>query len=396
MRGWPWTGRPELVVGEFGPRLWRRPVRIPLADVRSHVQVSGVTGMGKTRFLANLFLELLGHGQAATLLDPHGDAARLVLDELIARGDYDDDQLIERVIYLDLPAASRHGRGVPYNVLRQPHLDPHTVARSVLEALRRAWPSLDQGQAPMFENVVLAGTFVLLVHDLPLTRLHELLIHDRWREQLLERIDDPAVVGFFRDRWARWGRERPLLIESCLRRVFLLAFSPVLRHSLGQTENLLNLRRLMDQGRSLIVNLAVDDPDARRLLGCLLTVGFEQAALSRASAPAVGRSHVLLLDEFSEFAGQSSEAVSRMLALCRKFGLSLVLAHQTWTQTTAQLQGALQNVGTMVTFRQGRSDASIPCWSSMTSLSGPAVDPIRSTVHSPSSGKRTGSRHCRT
>ena len=115
----------------------------------------------------------------------------------------------------------------------------------------------------------------------------------------------------------------------------------------------------MDDGRSLIVNLALPDPDARRLLGCLLTVGFEQAALSRAAqaAPERGPEHFLLLDEFAEFASQSAESLARILAQCRKFGLSLVLAHQTWSQTSPELQGALQNAGVTITFRLGRPDA---------------------------------------
>ena len=37
------------------------------------------------------------------------------------------------------------------------------------------------------------------------------------------------VVDFFHLRFDRWGREAPLMIESTLRRIFLLTFSPALR-----------------------------------------------------------------------------------------------------------------------------------------------------------------------
>ena len=359
MRGWPWSRTPRLALGHYGPRPFARTLRLPIEELRSHLQISGVTGSGKTRLLAQLFLELYRQGQAVTLLDPHGDASRLILRQLVAQGPDRQDATMDRLVYLDLPGAAAAGHYLPFNVLRQPHLDPHTSARSVLEALRRAWPSLDEGQAPAFENVILASVFVLIVNRLPLTRLQDVLLDAGWREQLLARVEDETVLGFFRGRLARWGRERALLVESSLRRIFLLAFAPVLRHSLGQEENLLDLRQLMDDGRSLIVNLALPDPDARRLLGCLLTVGFEQAALSRASQPAAerGPDHVLLLDEFAEFASQSATSLARMLALCRKFGLSLALAHQTWSQTSASLQGALQNAGVTISFRLGRADA---------------------------------------
>ena len=95
------------------------------------------------------------------------------------------------------------------------------------------------------------------------------------------------------------------------------------------------------------------------ILGCLLTVAAEQGALSRASRPPAERrtTHHLFIDEFSEFSAQSEEALARMLSLTRKYGLFLVMAHQTWSQASGRLEGALQNVGLEVAFRLGSFDA---------------------------------------
>ncbi len=46
-----------------------------------------------------------------------------------------------------------------------------------------------------------------------------------------------------------------------------------------------------------------------------------------------------------------------MLSLTRKVGLFAVLAHQTWSQASRRMRGALQNVGLEVAFRLGRQDA---------------------------------------
>lgn len=46
-----------------------------------------------------------------------------------------------------------------------------------------------------------------------------------------------------------------------------------------------------------------------------------------------------------------------MLSQSRKFGLFLVMAHQTWSQASSRLRGALQNVGLETVFRLGREDA---------------------------------------
>jgi len=349
----------QIPVGSFGPAFFRVPVSLAVADLTSHVHITGTTNSGKSRLLAHLALSLIERGEGVTLLDPHGDAARLVMAHLVAGGIYADPAAFDRITYLDLPAAARRGRYTPLNILEQP-FDTPTTARLVLEAFRRAWPALDNGVAPAFENAVLSGVSVLVHHRLPVVFLHDLLTDPAWRIDLLKEIADPTVRGFF-TRMDKWGsREQAMYLESTLRRAFLLSFSPVLRYSLGQTENRLGpFRGRMDRGQSLIVNLALPDPDARRLLGSFLTVFAEQGARQRADTEAAvrGRDHTLILDEFADLSAQSGTALQHILEECRKFGLGLVLAHQSGAQLTEGIRGALGNVGTTVVFRLGRRDA---------------------------------------
>ena len=358
LRGW---FTPKIPLGAFGPRLFRQTVSLPVNDLTSHIHVIGTTGSGKSRFLAGLILNLLERGQALTVIDPHGDLVRLVMAQLVARGRFQDERLFERLIFLDIPAAERQGRYLPFNVLRQ-SLPVHSLAANVKEAFHRAWPALSDGAAPMFDTLIQDGAKVLASNDLPLTRLYRLLSDRVFRELLLERERDPEIVHFFRDQFERLPpRDQLIQAGSALRRAHLLTFSPVLRHSLGQAENLLNFRQLIDDGRSVLINLALPDADSRRLLGCLLTVFAEQGALSRSDLPADQRTpiHHLFIDEWSEFAAQSEVALARILSLTRKVGLFAVLAHQTWSQADQRMQGALQNVGLQVTFRLGRNDAEL-------------------------------------
>src|SRR5664280_2410424 len=146
--------------------------------------------------------------------------------------------------------------------------------------------------------------------------------------------------------------------ESTLNRVDLLTLSPLLRHGLGAPDNALDFRAILDSGTSMVVNLAIQSPDTRRLLGCLLTVGMESAAMSRADLPASQRTpHHLILDEFSQFLAQSEEALTRMLSETRKYALFCVMANQNWSQTSDRLRGALQNIGLEIILKAGREDA---------------------------------------
>ena len=126
-----------IPLGTYGPLFFPLTFSVSREMIRTHIHCIGVSGVGKSRFLAGLFLTLLNHGLSATLIDPHGDLARLVLAHLIKSGFYNTPQAFKRLLYLDLPAAERQGLFLPYNVLNLPY-DGYTTARNVLEALRRA------------------------------------------------------------------------------------------------------------------------------------------------------------------------------------------------------------------------------------------------------------------
>jgi hypothetical protein len=333
----------------------KRTLRISKKQARAHMHILGKTGSGKSYFLAGLFLAMHDIGMPVTLIDPHGDLAELVLAHLAQRGVFTDPAAYDRLVYLDLPAAAAQGKYLPFNYLEQPY-DDHAMAELVAEAARRAWPELATG-APTFENILKHSVIALRQNQQPLTRLADLLVDKDYREQLLTNVTDDQVVRFFHMRMDQWGRDEAHMKESTLNRADLLTLSPFLRHSLGALENRLSFRELIDSGCSLIVNLALPHHDARRLFGCLLTVGMESAALSRADNLTERTPHHLMIDEFSQFMAQSETALTRMLSETRKYELFCVMAHQNWSQASERLKGALQNVGIEVILKAGRMDA---------------------------------------
>lgn len=313
----------------------------------------GVTGQGKSKFLAHFTASNILQGVGCCLIDPHSDLARDTVMILADNGFFNTQQGYHRLIYIDL---SNQDRFYPFNYLKQPY-SVHEIARHFVKVCQRAWPALADGSAPVFENIMLHAAVLLSQNDLPLTKLNELLTVKAYRDTLLENCTDGDVVNFFRNQFDTWGRDAPMLIGSSLRRASLLSFTPTLKYTLGQKENRFPFRSLMDQNISVIVNLGGLDEQTQRILGCLLTVGFEEAALSREDLPEYKRTlYHLILDEFSMFSAQSEEALSRVLSLARKYGLFLTLAHQTGSQLQERLLGALQNA-MPIFFRLGYDDA---------------------------------------
>jgi hypothetical protein len=94
------------------------------------------------------------------------------------------------------------------------------------------------------------------------------------------------------------------------------------------------------------------------LLGSLFMAKLQLAAFSRANIPIEARvPFYLYIDEFQNFA---SESFGVVLSEARKYGLSLIMAHQTLEQIPKELRSViLGNAGIQVYFRMNRQDAEL-------------------------------------
>lgn len=189
--------------------------------------------------------------------------------------------------------------------------------------------------------------------------LPKLLTDVGFRRQLLGRVKNREVISFWKDRYDRWGREKPGMIESVLNKVTAFTLNPQLRLILGAQDNLLNFKRIMDEEKVLLVDLGRCDGETRRLLGSLIMTGFEQAARSRKYSFNKRRSFYWTVDEFQDFSANDggNQTLSQILSESRKFGLHLTLAHQSLSQLDDRMKGALGNIQLKVVFGVSRLDA---------------------------------------
>ena len=110
----------------------------------------------------------------------------------------------------------------------------------------------------------------------------------------------------------------------------------------------------------LIINLAKGrlGADVSNILGGLIVSNLAHAAYSRQNVPEVQRKEFFLyIDEFHSF---TSTVFADMLSELRKYKLALILSHQHTSQLDQNvLEAILGNVGTLMSFRVGATDAAI-------------------------------------
>jgi hypothetical protein len=206
--------------------------------------------------------------------------------------------------------------------------------------------------------MLLASSTVLIQNGLPITAMPRLLTDKPYRDMLLQNVTDPEVVSYYKYRFDHWGRETADKVESTLNKVFNLTFSKPLRYTLGQRENALEFRRILDEGISVVYDLGgIADQDTQTFLGCLLTVGYEVAALSRGrTLTSQRREHHLMVDEFSRFSTKSEKSLTTMLSQTRKFNVFSTMAHQNFGPQDEGLRRSLGNA-TRIAFKVNREDA---------------------------------------
>jgi hypothetical protein len=355
---WPWAkdivlgGTVPLPFADLFNHLLPFQCRLSEKEQAYHAAIFGASGSGKSKLLQSIFLQHLSKGHGVGLIDPHADLALDILKSLIAAGYFRKEEAFEQLIFLDCA----NGSFVPFNVLNQ-HYDPHTTALNALEGMIRVWPELEQ--APLFQTLFLASVTTLIACKLPITPyLYHILTDGQFRNACLREVTDPLIHQTFRNYYEKLGRDQAQAAGSTLRRAFLISYSPVIRNALGQPDNWLDFRKIMNSGKSIIISLGGLEDETKRLIGAMLMVAIEQAALSRVDI-SERRPFTLLVDEWGSFAAQD-RTIATILSQCRKFALRLYLAAQSLSQvSTHRLSGALENCRLMIAFALGRASAEI-------------------------------------
>jgi type IV secretory pathway TraG/TraD family ATPase VirD4 len=315
---------------------------------RRHAYVVGSTGTGKSTLLLNLIHQDMLAGRGVTVLDVHGDLAAAITERVPARRTND-------AIVFD--AAADHV--VSFNPLACP--DParvDQVTSGVVSAMRKLYDSW----GPRLENVLRHAVFVAVEQQGTLLDMLKLLIDDAYRETVVARVSDEVVRSFWQREYASWsGQYKTEAVSSVTNKLLPFLTSRQLRAiTSGAARQSLSLRRVMDEGKILVVNLSRGrlGQDNATLLGSLLLTSIEQAAMTRAELPeAERRDHFLYLDEFQSLVTPSTAI---MLSESRKYRLALTLSHQLTRQLDQDTyHSVIGNAGSIISFRVGLEDAEL-------------------------------------
>lgn len=316
------------------------------SDRLFHSFILGQTGTGKSTLVSNLIKQDIANGEGLCLLDPHGDLSEGLKAALPA------DAIHWNIGDPDCPFG--------YNPLSYVVEEYRPlVASGIIDALKSQWAD---AWGVRMEHLLRFAVLALLSR--PGSSLQDIIpmyTDKAFRRKVLQSVTDAAVLDF-------WTKEVPKMnyktafdgVAPIANKLGAFLSHPVVRRALCDPKQPIRFRKVMDEGRVLVVNLSKGrlGRDISGVLGGLILSMIANAAMTREETQEHRRRPFFVyVDEFASF---TTETTAHMLSELRKYRVSLTLAGQYLSGVNTSITDAiLGNVGTIISFRIGVQDAPI-------------------------------------
>jgi hypothetical protein len=300
-----------------------KPIYITPKTRSTHMHIIGASGEGKSKFMEHLIREDIINNNGLCLIDPHGYLYNDIIRWCETKGMLDRAKP-KKIILFDPP---ERGWTFGFNPLGVSTAELAFHVDAMVKACAKVWGGENSDRTPLLKRCLRILFHVLAEKKLSLLEA-QLLINPTdsvVREYLTSDIQDNNI----KQQWDYFNilKPKPFYDEfgSTINRMMEFLSSPIIRNIIGQIENTIDFRKIMDEGWILLVNLAASNrisDDNARLLGTLIINDLFMKARGR---PEGSRPFYLYIDECARYI---NEDIGRILDECRKFGLHLILAHQ--------------------------------------------------------------------
>lgn len=317
-------------------------------DRRRHAYIIGKSGVGKSKLMELLVRQDIEYGYGLCLIDPHGDTIDDILPS-IPESRIDDVCIIDPSD-INFPAS--------FNPLA--NIDPsfkHQLTQGLIEVMEKQFGA---NWTPRLEHVFRFTCLALLDYPHATMRGMISMLSDRnYRQKVVEYIEDDMVKRFWAIEFADWSEKFDTeAIIPLVNKLGQFLSNPMLRNIFGQKENKIDLEKLMNEKKIILINLSKGKigEENSSFFGSMFITKIKQAGMARATLPQAERNDFYLyVDEFQNLVTDTFE---NLLSEARKYGLCLTVAHQYVGQLLPKVEAAvLGNTGTIIIFRVGGEDA---------------------------------------
>ncbi|MCA9371805.1 type IV secretion system DNA-binding domain-containing protein [Candidatus Woesebacteria bacterium] len=331
----------------------RRPICVHLKDRMRHMYIIGKTGVGKSELLKEIIKQDIEKGRGVCVIDPHGD----LIDDTLR---YIPPNRAEDVIHFD-PSDTERPMGL--NLLEaQTEEQKHFITGAIINLMYKLYDPQRTGIiGPRFEHAVRNAMLTIMSEEgSTFIEIVRVLTDQKYVQELLPKVQDPIVRRYWTDQIAQTSDfHKSEVLDYIVSKFGRFVTNKMMRNIIGQSKSAFDFRKVMDDGKILLINLSKGKlgEENSTFLGLLIIPKILAAAMSRVDTPEEKRrDFFLFVDEFQNFATPDFAVI---LSEARKYRLSLTVANQFIGQMDEEVKNAVfGNVGTMISFRVGVTDAS--------------------------------------
>lgn len=341
-----------LYLGKSVYRGQEREIYMDLKDRRRHTYIIGKTGTGKSEFLKDMAIQDIEAGNGIAVIDPHGDLVEDLLQMM-------PPERAEDVIYFN---PSDLERPIGLNIM-EAHTEEqmHFVASSIIGLMYKLYDPHRTGiVGPRFEHAIRNAMLTIMCKPgSTFIEMVRILTDPKFVEDYLPYVKDGMVKRYWTDQIANTSDfHKSETLDYIVSKFGRFVTNKTMRNIIGQPESSFDFRKAMDSKKIILCNLSkgiLGEEDAK-FLGLILVPKILTAAMSRQDMPMDQREDFFLyVDEFQNFATEDFAAI---LSEARKYKLNLIVANQFIGQIDEEIKNAVfGNVGTMISFRVGVTDA---------------------------------------
>ncbi len=340
-----------LYLGKSVFRGMEVPIFMKDTDRMRHTYIIGATGTGKSQLLLKMMYQDAKTGKGFCFIDPH-DTFEQVMQII-------PPERAEDVIYFS-PGDVERPMGL--NLLEAETEDQkHFITTAIINLMYKLYDPYKTGIiGPRFEHAIRNAMLTVMCEPgNTFVEIMRILQDPKYVQELLPKVKDPIVKRYWTDQIAQTADfHKSEVLDYIVSKFGRFVTNKMIRNIIGQSKSSFDFRKVMDEGKILIINLAKGQigEENSSFLGLVLVPKILMAALSRADVPEAQRKDFYLyVDEFQNFA---TPDFAQILSEARKFHLGLCVANQFIGQMDEEVKNAIfGNVGTKIAFRVGVTDA---------------------------------------
>ena len=239
-----------VILGQVHYRGKETLVRIQREDRRRHTYIIGKSGSGKSVLLTSMAMQDIQNGEGVGVIDPHGELVEDILEHI-------PKERADDVIIFDPSDVSRP---MGLNMLEYDTAEQKDFAVQEMVAIFYKLFG-EEMIGPMFEHYM-RNAMLALMEDkktgATIIEIPRMFTDAKFRKEKVSKVKNIIVKNFWQQEYeqSQAGQQAADMLSYVISKIGRFLSNDMMRNIIGQPRSAFNFRKVMDEKKILLVNLA--------------------------------------------------------------------------------------------------------------------------------------------